>query len=83
MNFDTKGAIASRSLWGAGIAVFAQLLSAGLHLDPNQSAEVLNLSTQTIDVGIQAITIGGAAWAFYGRLMAKKPIITTTTPQEK
>ncbi len=64
-----KSLLASRTVWGALIAIVAQiLLMAGFPLSADTQAALVEMITQIVG-------LGGAAFAIWGRMVANTPLI--------
>jgi hypothetical protein len=61
--FDAKGALRSRGVWGAVITMVVAVASAGFHLTTKQGDSLQSTLTEVV-------TFAGGAVALYGRLAA-------------
>lgn len=73
--YETKSALASKSVWGGAIAIIATGLNYfGVDFnsaDQAQAAELLDQATASV---YQLVAIGGMLLAIYGRVTATKKI---------
>jgi hypothetical protein len=72
---DTKSLFASRTVWGAAVAIAAALAGAlGFSVAPTDQAAALSLVDQILGEWDRIATIAGAALALYGRVKATRRI---------
>jgi len=75
MNDDPKSLLASRTIWGILIAGVGQVLPLiGVTLSPADISQATDILQQVGAIATQAITVGGLALAWYGRVKATKVI---------
>jgi len=67
---DVKSFLASKTIWGVGISMLAQLAGRwGYEISPE-------LQGQAIDLILQGVALAGAALAIWGRITASRKIGT-------
>lgn len=72
---ETKSILASRTVWGAAIAVLASLAGlAGYAVGPADQAQALGLVDELVAVSDRLIAVAGGALAIWGRVRASKAI---------
>lgn len=75
MTADTKNLFASRTVWGALIAILASLAGlGGVAVSPADQAAALDLVDQIFAVWDRVLAIAGAGLAIWGRVRATKAI---------
>lgn len=76
---ETKPILASRTVWGALVAILATL--AGLAVSPDDQARAMGLFDQALDVWDRLLALAGAALALWGRLRATTRVTGAPTPR--
>jgi hypothetical protein len=72
---DTKSLLASRTVWGAGLAMAASLAGVvGLTVTPDDQTAALSLVDSVLSEWDRIAAIAGAALALYGRIKATRRI---------
>lgn len=72
---DTKSLLASRTVWGAAIAILASIAGAlGFAIGAPEQAAALGLVDQILGEWDRLAALAGAALALYGRVKATRRI---------
>lgn len=72
---QTKSILASKTAWGAGLAILASVGGlAGYTISPADQAQAADLFGQVYGLADRLIVIGGSAFAIWGRIKATHKI---------